>query len=413
MRRKYQIFISSTYIDLIEERKAVQDAILKLDHLPVGMEAFGARSKSQWDVIKKTIDSSDYYVLIIGYRYGSIAEDGIGYTEKEFRYARDKGIPIIAFVKEEGLPITKKDIETLPEMQEKLSKFIESVKDNREVAWWRTKDELCNKVITSLYKEFNENERCGWIRQDDSYNNNSLFNGIAFSTVMESVDCQNIYFDLTSDQRNIAKRNQIKKTQTLRLHARTGYSFIAKSGTFYSSIRESLNRGMDFQIIIQNLWSLNALFLILNSYAFDNKDDFQEFINGRLSCEKVFSIYKHSDWHERFKMCLKGFQELKREFGDRIELKLSDIDMSNSILLSDESLFFEPSMSLNIIGNKSLSLFELEFIHTSKLYEDCENVFNFVWEQSYEYQDFIKEEAHFIEGLKMQFEMRNTVQKEK
>ena len=68
--KKFQIFISSTYEDLIEERRAVQDAILSMYHFPVGMELFGATSDDQWKVIQDTIDSSDYYVLIIAHRYG-------------------------------------------------------------------------------------------------------------------------------------------------------------------------------------------------------------------------------------------------------------------------------------------------------------------------------------------------------
>ena len=72
MEKKYQIFISSTYEDLIEERRKVQDTILSMYQFPIGMEMFSADDKEQWEIIQETIDSSDYYVLIIGHRYGSI-----------------------------------------------------------------------------------------------------------------------------------------------------------------------------------------------------------------------------------------------------------------------------------------------------------------------------------------------------
>lgn len=164
MNKKYQIFISSTYTDLVEERKYVQDTIMKMEHFPVGMEIFSASSTKQWNIIKRTIDLSDYYVLIIGYRYGSEMEDGISYTEREFLYAKDQGVPIIAFIKESGLPVKEKDTELSPEKKEKLKKFIEKVKEDREVAWWTTKEDLSNKVLLALHKEFDENERFGWIR---------------------------------------------------------------------------------------------------------------------------------------------------------------------------------------------------------------------------------------------------------
>ena len=66
MEKKYQIFISSTYTDLIEERKKVRDTILNMLHFPVGMEVFGAADEEQWEIIKDTIDSSDYYVHMTG-----------------------------------------------------------------------------------------------------------------------------------------------------------------------------------------------------------------------------------------------------------------------------------------------------------------------------------------------------------
>lgn len=41
-------------------------------------------------------------MLIIGHRYGSVIEvgeyAGISYTQKEFRYALEKNVPILAFI---------------------------------------------------------------------------------------------------------------------------------------------------------------------------------------------------------------------------------------------------------------------------------------------------------------------------
>ena len=62
MEKKYQIFISSTYKDLIEARSKVRDAILSMMHFLVGMEMFNAADEEQWEIIQETIDSSDYYV---------------------------------------------------------------------------------------------------------------------------------------------------------------------------------------------------------------------------------------------------------------------------------------------------------------------------------------------------------------
>ena len=63
MDKKYQVFISSTYKDLIEARAKVRDAILSMYHLPVGMELFGAANEEQWQIISETIDSSEVSIL--------------------------------------------------------------------------------------------------------------------------------------------------------------------------------------------------------------------------------------------------------------------------------------------------------------------------------------------------------------
>lgn len=169
MDKKYQIFISSTYTDLKEARMKVRDAILSMYHFPVGMELFGAASEEQWQIISETIDSSDYYVLIIAQRYGSIipegfSDAGISYTEKEFRYAKEKGIPILAFLLDDNVAVKPDYVET--ENRDKLIAFKNTVKTGRLVEWWTTEDDLAQKVTTALYKQITRTKRPGWIRGD-------------------------------------------------------------------------------------------------------------------------------------------------------------------------------------------------------------------------------------------------------
>lgn len=175
MDKKYQIFISSTYIDLADARAKVRDAILSMYHFPVGMELFGAANEEQWQIISETIDTSDYYLLIIGQRYGSIipegsSDAGISYTEKEFRYALEKGIPILAFLIDDDVSVKPRFVET--QNRDKFEAFKTSVKTGRLVEWWKTPDDLAQKVTAALYKQILRTERPGWIRNgnqvDDS-----------------------------------------------------------------------------------------------------------------------------------------------------------------------------------------------------------------------------------------------------
>ena len=107
MNKKLQVFVSSTYTDLIEERQAAVQAILDAGHIPAGMELFKA-GKSQMETIHRWIDDSDVYLLILGGRYGSIETDsGLSYTELEYRYALSKNMPVFAVVLSESFLTNK------------------------------------------------------------------------------------------------------------------------------------------------------------------------------------------------------------------------------------------------------------------------------------------------------------------
>lgn len=107
MNKKLQVFVSSTYTDLIEERQAAVEAILDAGHIPAGMELFKA-GKSQMETIHKWIDNSDVYMLILGGRYGSIEnKSGLSYTELEYRYALSKNMPVFAIILENSFLFTK------------------------------------------------------------------------------------------------------------------------------------------------------------------------------------------------------------------------------------------------------------------------------------------------------------------
>ncbi len=169
MNKRYQVFISSTYLDLIDERKKVIDTILGLDQFPAGMELFAAADEKQWQIIMKTIDASDYYVLIVGMRYGSIFEDGsdkgISYTEKEFDYAISKKVPVLAFIIAEDAMITPAKTETNSSKVSKLIEFKKKVRNSgRTVKTRKNADELCTLLSQSLHKAMLRGDRPGWVR---------------------------------------------------------------------------------------------------------------------------------------------------------------------------------------------------------------------------------------------------------
>ncbi|MBB6696261.1 DUF4062 domain-containing protein [Clostridium algidicarnis] len=164
MEKRYQVFISSTFADLEEERKAIMEAIVNLNCFPAGMEMFPANDSEQFEYIKSIIDESDYYILVIAGRYGSIADDGKSYTEKEFDYAKEKGIPVLVFVKKDitSIPVNKTDDDV--EKRKKLEQFRKKAMNDRLAKYWDDWKELKYEVFSSLSKSFKTNPRIGWIK---------------------------------------------------------------------------------------------------------------------------------------------------------------------------------------------------------------------------------------------------------
>jgi len=164
MQKKYQIFVSSTFRDLGDERQDAIRNILDLGHIPAGMELFPAADTEQLSYIKKVIDECDYYLLIVGGRYGSLDVDGFSFTEKEYDYAVQTGKVVIAFVhgNTSAIPLGKSD--TAPGLVEALNAFKEKVMAGRLVKEWTTRESLEPLVLKALVYAMSEYPAVGWIR---------------------------------------------------------------------------------------------------------------------------------------------------------------------------------------------------------------------------------------------------------
>ena len=144
---KYQVFLSSTYIDLSKERK-------------------------------KVIDLCDYYILILGKRYGSINDStGISYTEMEYNYAIEKGIPVLVFALDNSVSTADEEVEEDDIKKGKLAEFKNKAMKNRLASVWRDTSELMGKVAISIMQAKSEIKRPGW-RRGNNIDNEDLLNQI-------------------------------------------------------------------------------------------------------------------------------------------------------------------------------------------------------------------------------------------
>ncbi|MDR6905047.1 hypothetical protein J2X63_000733 [Agromyces sp. 3263] len=163
---KFQIFVSSTYEDLVEERDAVIKAILEMGHIPVGMEMFSAADEQQWQIIQRHIDESDYYLVIVAHRYGSVV-DGISYTRKEYEYAVASGVPALGFLIDPSASWPADRIDGDKEVRLLLDEF-RGLVGQRPVGYWKSAEDLHSKAVVALMKAFTATPREGWVRSSSS-----------------------------------------------------------------------------------------------------------------------------------------------------------------------------------------------------------------------------------------------------
>lgn len=174
MEKRYQVFVSSTYADLKDERQHVLQALMEMDCIPAGMELFPATDEEQWEFIKKIIDDCDYYLLIVGGRYGSVTDDGISYTEKEFDYAVANGLKVIALIHgaPDDIPFGKSEQD--PVLRGRLLGFKDKVMDGRLVRFWENAKELPGLVALNLTKTIKMYPAIGWVRANNVANEDVL-----------------------------------------------------------------------------------------------------------------------------------------------------------------------------------------------------------------------------------------------
>lgn len=217
MSLKYQFFISSTYKDLIEERQIAINAIMKMGHIPAGMELFTATGEKQFESIKPVIDESDYYMLILGGKYGSIIEnEKISYTEKEFDYALSSGKRIIALVHSNPDDLDSSKRETKSVYMKRFKKFRDRVTSERMVYMWNDLVDLSlgiNSSISKAEKDYPADTCWRHIKSNSSMDLNviddTIFGKIEYINAFSKEQCAPYYrgipatlFEFETDESN-------------------------------------------------------------------------------------------------------------------------------------------------------------------------------------------------------------------
>jgi Domain of unknown function (DUF4062) len=168
IEKREQVFISSTFKDLLEERRAVTQTLLEADCIPAGMELFPASDDEKWDLIKRVIDLCDYYVVIVGGRYGSVdATEQLSYTEMEFDYAVKQSKPVMGFLHGDPGKLIGDKLDLDAGLRVKLNTFRNRI-ETKMVKYWHTPGDLPGQVALAIMQIRKSHPAEGWIRAGDA-----------------------------------------------------------------------------------------------------------------------------------------------------------------------------------------------------------------------------------------------------
>src|SRR5262249_7920159 len=147
------------------------------------MELFTAGDESQMNVIKRWIDESDVYLLILGGRYGSIEPvSQKSYIHLEYDYAIVQQKPLFAVViderhleqkvKEYGLEVIVR------EKQQQLKEFRNCVL-TRMVRFWSDPRDIKLAILETMSEFERRAELVGWISGNEAVDSSAVVNEIA------------------------------------------------------------------------------------------------------------------------------------------------------------------------------------------------------------------------------------------
>lgn len=145
-----RVFLSSTYLDLAEHRRAATEAIQRLGAQADRMEIFGARPEEPTTACLDEIEHADVFVGIYAHRYGFVPSDSNeSVTEREFRHANSLKKPLFCFLVEDGHPWPPNMIEG-GTGQQKLGDLKRRIQETTTRDTFTSPADLAYKIATSL-----------------------------------------------------------------------------------------------------------------------------------------------------------------------------------------------------------------------------------------------------------------------
>ncbi len=148
------VYVSSTFRDLQEHRKAVSLAIKRLGHADIAMEYYVSEDARPVDRCVLDAGSCDLYVGTFAHRYGFCPDGGeVSITELEFRAARRNGVDCLCFFVDEGADWPSDQIEHGVGAR-KLEELRAEIGEHYLAGFFATPDELGAIATASIARYF-------------------------------------------------------------------------------------------------------------------------------------------------------------------------------------------------------------------------------------------------------------------
>jgi hypothetical protein len=114
------------------------------------MELFPAADDDSLTLIKNVIDDSDYYLVMLAGRYGSVDDASAkSYTQLEYEYAIETGKPTIALIHSTPVSLASEKTERTDDGRRRFEEF-SAILRKKNCRLWKDRAELTAAVFTGM-----------------------------------------------------------------------------------------------------------------------------------------------------------------------------------------------------------------------------------------------------------------------
>lgn len=164
--KRYHVFISSSGADMQPERSVLAQTLASLGFFSWGLEA---RTPLTTAFARRQIDDCDYFVILLGSRYGDLSASGVSYVHLEYIYAITKQKPVLVILHESPESRAPELQETTKDGQRKFDDFRRQLQRERDmVVTFREPKDLEVILRHAMPQLTQRYPALGWVRPSDA-----------------------------------------------------------------------------------------------------------------------------------------------------------------------------------------------------------------------------------------------------